>query len=211
MTSSRSAAVRGALAEALAVVFPTWCAGCDAVDVMLCPACRASLAPVPEHRTLPGGLEVTSALRFEGVTARVIRAFKEDGRTALAGPLGEALARCWPAGEAVAVAVPTSRAALRRRGFAAVELLARRSGHPPERLLDPTRRAGDQRGLSRSERAANVRGAMVARPAEGRRVVIVDDVVTTGATLTEAARALRDAGAIVVGAVTVAATPKRRP
>ena len=198
------------MAEALAVVFPTSCAGCDAVDVVLCAACRAALAPHPERRILPGGLAVTSALAFDGVPARVIRALKEDGRTALARPLGEALAACWPAGEAVAVPVPTSRAAMRRRGFAVVELLARRAGHPPQRLLRSAGRAGDQRGLSRSERAENVRGTLAARRVAGLDVIVVDDVVTTGATLVEAARALREAGAAVVGAVTLAATPRRR-
>jgi predicted amidophosphoribosyltransferase len=109
------------------------------------------------------------------------------------------------------VPVPSSRSALRRRGFAVTDLLARRAGARPRRLLIPDRAAGgDQRELGIDDRARNVRGTMRAREADGARVVLVDDVVTTGATLTEAARTLRAAGAQVVGAVTVASTPRRR-
>jgi predicted amidophosphoribosyltransferase len=79
----------------------------------------------------------------------------------------------------------------------------------PRPLLVLRRAAADQRGLGRAERLENLRGGMLARRAEGIRVVIVDDVVTTGATLLEAARALRAAGAVVVGAATIAATPLR--
>ncbi|GAB2697133.1 phosphoribosyltransferase family protein [Microbacterium marinum] len=202
--------VAQALVEALAVVFPTWCAGCDEVDVSLCDACRAGLAAQPVRRHLGNALEVRSALRFEGVAARVLRALKEEGRTGLARPLGHAMAAAWVYDDAVAVPVPSSRASMRRRGFAATELLTKRAGLRTARLLVPARRAADQRGLSRTERMANMSGAFVARPAEGVRVVLIDDVVTTGATLLDARRALRDAGAIVLGAVTAMDTPRRR-
>lgn len=170
--------------------------------------------PVRLTRTV-GDLEVRSAVAFDGVAARVVRAFKEDGRTMLARPLGRALAAAvirsdgvmWS--DAVVVPVPSSRAAFRRRGYAVAELLARRAGLSPRMLLLPARAAADQRGLRRDERARNVAHTMRARHAEGLRAVVVDDVVTTGATLREAARALTAAGATVVGAATVAATPRR--
>ncbi|WP_454261450.1 phosphoribosyltransferase family protein [Pseudoxanthomonas mexicana] len=66
----------------------------------------------------------------------------------------------------------------------------------------------DQRLLGRTERAANVSGSMRARGAAGAAVIVVDDVVTTGATLVEAARALRAGGARVLGAATVASTTR---
>ena len=99
---------------------------------------------------------------------------------------------------------------MRRRGFRVVELIAARAGLAPQRVLRATGTAADQRGLRSADRERNVRGSMRARTPralEGRRVLLVDDVVTTGATLREAARALAAAGATVVGAATVASTP----
>src|SRR5690606_9889047 len=145
---------------------------------------------------------------------RALRALKEEGRTELARPLAPALRAALTAAGAghtglVVVPVPTSRAAMRRRGYRVVDLLARRAGVATARLLRPARRAADQRNLGRADRARNVAGSMRARAGAGRRVVIADDVVTTGATLSEAARALAAVGVDVVAAVTVAATPRR--
>ena len=208
--------IRGALAEALVLLLPIACAGCDRPDVALCATCTAALIPRPEHRRIDdgeGAVPVWSGLRFEGVTARVVRALKEEGRTGLARVLAPALAAAvsqFDTAHAVLVPLPTSRAAYRRRGFRVTELVAARAGLPVERLLRTARRTGDQRGLDREARRRNVTGSLVAHDVAGRRVVVLDDVVTTGASLAEAVRALRDAGAEVVGAATAAATPRRR-
>ena len=212
MVDSPLLTVRGALADALSLAFPTWCAGCDLPDAALCPPCRAQLAPQPRRRSA-GGLEIWSGVSFEGVAARVVRAFKEDGRTGLAGALAPALAAAlavWDPQVAV-VPIPASRSSVRRRGYRPVELIARRAGVRPRRLLRVSPTTRDQRGLTRDARRANVAGSMLAHDAAGVRVVLIDDVVTTGATLAEAARALRSAGAVVVGAATVAATARTSP
>ncbi len=159
-----------------------------------------------------------SALVYEGEVAAVIRGLKEDGRMGLATPLGSALrAAVYAAGGGRGVAVvpvPSSRAALRRRGFAVTEVLVRRAGFPPLRALAPARRVADQRSLDREARQRNVAGSLrVGRrwvtALRGRAVVLADDVLTTGATLGEAERVLLAVGAIVVGKATVAATPRR--
>ncbi|TQK19036.1 putative amidophosphoribosyltransferase [Microbacterium sp. SLBN-154] len=210
--------VSASLADVLALLLPVECAGCDAEDQVLCGECRGALAPRPMSRLLDDEIWAYSALAFEGVPARVIRRLKEDGRTGLARPLGRALRAAvlaaGAAGDAVVVPVPSSRAALRRRGFAVAPLLVRRAGFRPVALLAPARVTADQRGLDRDARARNVAGSLRVRPrpaelVRDRPIVIVDDVLTTGATLLEAARTLRSAGLVVVAAATVAATPRR--
>lgn len=213
------ATVRAAVAEALALVLPVTCAGCDEPDVPLCETCRGRLAP---GVTRSGrSVRVWSGLAFEGVAARVVRALKEEGRTGLARDLAPALRAAVDAavgaasgdlrgaGRIVLVPIPTSRAAFRRRGYRVVELVARRAGLRTERLLTAARVAADQRGLDREARRRNVANSLRAQPAAGLRIVVIDDVVTTGATLEEAARALRASGAEVLGAATIAATARR--
>lgn len=206
--------VRGALAEALTFWFPIACAGCGALDVELCGGCRADLAPRLRRHAAAPGLEVTCAMDFAGPAARVIRALKEEGRTglarALAPALAHALAAVAPAG-AIVTPVPSSRTADRRRGYRLVELMLRHAGVRSERVLRVQRAPADQRGLGRDARRANVAGAFVARGAPAGPIVVVDDVVTTGATLAEAVRALRAAGAREVIGVAVAHTPRYSP
>lgn len=136
------------------------------------------------------------------------------------GCFGEARGRT-PVREVLMVPVPSARAAVRARGhdpalritIAAVREL--RTRHVRAHCLNEltqTRGVADQAGLTSAGRLANLAGALsVLRPAavRGRRVVIVDDVITTGATLVEAARALRSAGAEVLAVAVVAATARR--
>ena len=207
-------AVREALADALSLAFPIACAGCGEPGRRLCRTCAAELEPRPLRQVLDGGLPVWSGLEYRGVAARALRALKEEGRTGIARDLAPALrAALGMAGSGrsglIVVPVPTSRAAMRRRGYRVVDLLVRRAGLDPRPLLRAARRTADQRSLDREARAVNAAGSLRARPAPGIHVVVADDVVTTGATLREAARALTAAGAHVVGAVTAAATPRR--
>ncbi|MGO1879832.1 MAG: ComF family protein [Microbacterium gubbeenense] len=203
-----------AAAAALALVLPASCASCAAPGVALCAACRAALEPRVETVDLDG-LRVHAALRFEGSAARIVRAYKEEGRTDVRRPLSAALGSALAvaaAGERglLAVPVPGGAARARRRGYRVVEELLRGAGVRPDRVLVWSRRAADQRELTREQRRENLRGALMARGADpGARVVIVDDIATTGATLAEACRALTAAGAEVVGAAVVARTPLR--
>ncbi len=174
-----------------------------------------------------------SASPYEGAVRKVILAYKERGAVALAGVLAEALAYTavmaiggtgarWAARGFAVVPVPSRRASVSARGHDPIGRLAvlaarrlRAYGLPAEpwAALRQTRRVADQAGLSSAERAANLAGSL--RVAEGAKgppvasVLLVDDIVTTGATLLEASRALRSAGWSVPLAVTVAATRRR--
>lgn len=162
------------------------------------------MQPPIESRT-PNGLAVRSALRYEGTARQLVLALKEGDRTDVARPLARRLAFLVPA-QLPLVAVPPSRAALARRGYDPVRLLV---GRPTLRVLRVARQTGVQKSLSVDERAANRAGFLRAtRSLVGLRVAIVDDVVTTGATLDEAARAIQSAGGEVDHAVTLAATPR---
>lgn len=201
--------------EVVAFLLAANCAGCDAPGRLLCPSCRQRLAADPVERRTPGGVRVGAALRFEGVPARCIRGLKGDGETFLARALGRALTA--PLADALVegvrpVPIPTTHRAFRRRGYRVPELLLRHAGVVPHRVLRPCGRTADQRALGAHERAANVHGSMRVRGrGESTPVVLVDDVMTTGATLHEGARVLTAAGFRVVGAVVLADTPRHGP
>lgn len=212
------------LADLLDLVLPRSCAGCGAPGRTLCAACRLLLASPRAHTPTPAppGLpRLVAASSYDGPVREVLLAHKERGRLGLARPLGAALAASLLLLDlpprVVLVPVPSSRAAVRQRGHDHARRLAsaaarRAPGAGVSTLLVPARRVADQAGLDAGARAANLSGALRARRAlAGLPVVVVDDVVTTGATLTEAARALRAVGADVVGAAVVAATTRRAP
>lgn len=205
--------LKTALLDAAALLFPVRCAGCGAEDRSVCADCIAALTPAPRTRALADGTPVTTALLYDGAVRQLILAFKEQGRTDAAAPLAAALAAALSSVAAPGVevaAVPTSRAAYRRRGYDPVALLLARAGVRARRVLVPVRRSARQKTLSVEERASNRSGSMRAKPlVVGRRFLVVDDVLTTGATLGEAVRAIRAAGGEVAGAVAVAFTERR--
>jgi predicted amidophosphoribosyltransferase len=177
------------------------------------------LGPTTAHRV--GDVEVHSALRYETIVRGLLIAFKQHGRTDVARALGAPLARALDAAIASAAGrgvdrlelalVPTSAAAWRRRGYDPVRLVVSRAGFRPHKILRSTRSRAVQKSLGRVERAHNVAGAFVARgDLSGRRFIVVDDILTSGATISEAVRAVRAARGEVVGAVTIAFTPRLR-
>lgn len=116
-------------------------------------------------------------------------------------------------GRVLLVPVPSRPAARARRGFDHVELLITRAVRArPVRALTQVRRVRDQAGLGRDARHENLTGALRAhRLVRGRTCILIDDFMTTGATLSEAARALNAVGARVLGAAVVARVPVRHP
>lgn len=214
---------RDAAAHALSWLIPVDCAGCGEPDLSLCEQCTRELGgSAPRHRML-GELDVFSALDYSGPVIGVVRSLKSEGRTALARPLAEAframldrvdlvpggVLRGCEAQALVPVAIPSSPAAFRRRGYRVVELIARHAGLRTVPALRDLGAAVDQRTLGRAAREQNTSGMFAVRLVPARPVILIDDVVTTGATLRAAARALREEGATVLGAATVASTPLR--
>ena len=208
--------LRDAVLDGIALLLPVECAGCGAPDRPVCAVCRPALAPDPSSRRLDDGTPVFSGLDYDGVPRAVLLAYKEQGRTELARFLSPALAGA--VSEAVAahgfrglelVSVPGARRSRRRRGFDPVAGLVSRAGLDRARVLAPARPHPAQKTLSLEQRGANLEGVFTVRvPVAGRRFLLVDDVVTTGATLLAVAGALRASGAEVVAAAVVASTPR---
>ena len=210
----------------LDLALPPLCAGCGAEGAALCPSCLPDLRA---RLDLPAGtpiglaegpphplLQLEWCAAFRGATRAALHALKYAGERRLAEPLGRAVADRWRhagAGGELLVPVPVHEARRRERGYDQAALLAevaaRHLALPWAPALERTRATTAQYHLDRRRRAANVAdafavGAAHRRTVQGRWVVLVDDVVTTGATLSEAAAALLQAGAAAVSAITVA-------
>jgi predicted amidophosphoribosyltransferase len=203
------------------LVLGATCPGCNEPGWGTCGQCRAALEKAASFqvvRALPGFPRTTGGSVYAGEVRRLVAAHKERGSRHAGASLGSLLTSAvllhGVSRPLTLVPVPSSPAAVRRRGYDSVLLIAgdaarrlRRSGHPVvvRRVLRHVRRLEDQAGLDTAARWENLRGAMVAMPVQGR-VLVVDDVCTTGATLTEACRALREAGVGECRGATVSAT-----
>ena len=214
------------LSSLLDLLFPPKCPFCGRVlDVPgICDACRREL-PWTEGdealRRLPDGLRCAAPLWYEGLAREGLHRFKFQGMSSAAGPLGELVARCAAeqfSGEFDTVTwVPVSRRRLRQRGYDQARLLAERACRlwdtAPEQLLCKTVHNPAQSGLKDAgARRDNVRNVYV--PADPsrireRRILLVDDICTTGATLSACARVLREAGAADVVCAAAALTRLR--
>jgi ComF family protein len=155
---------------------------------------------------------------YDGVLRELIHLFKYRRIRTLARPLADLLALAFPLDRPLDVIVPMPLHWRRRwrRGFNQAALLAaelgRRRGLPVIRAVRRRRHTASQAGLTHAARRRNVAGAFVVRREEavrGKRVLLVDDVLTTGATASACARALKQAGARSVAVLTLARADRR--
>jgi predicted amidophosphoribosyltransferase len=223
------------LAAAVDLLLGGTCVGCTRAGPALCSSCAACLERLPRPVSptpTPPGLPPTFAVAaYGGVAQAALLAHKEQGRLSLARPLGRALAlSCFgvlstaslPSEHVVLVPVPSTARRVRERGHDPLLRVARQCrtamraagvAATVEPVLRVVRVLADQAGLSAPQRQQNLRGAFAVtkRRSPVGAVIVVDDIVTTGATAIEACRALRGAGAAVTGVAVVAATARRRP
>jgi ComF family protein len=209
----------------LDLVLPSACAACGRYGPALCGTCLATFRPAtrPEDRFLapdPGvvigeALEVgLAAFAYEGALRRALQRLKYGGASRLAVPLAGAAAPslerlCQIVGRAPLVPVPVHCDRLRERGYNQAALLAtalgRRLRLPVLDLLQRSRATVKQHRLDRAGRLRNLRDAFSMAPG-GRAppvVIVVDDILTTSATLESCARVLHAAGTARVGGLVI--------
>jgi predicted amidophosphoribosyltransferase len=231
MRGSRLALWRGELAD---LVLPRRCAGCAASREVLCRQCLAQISQdgsVLDVATTsaPSDLIICAAGWYDGALRSAILQYKERSRRELANALGGLLAASLAGvllrardelagaddGVLRLVPAPSRPSARRARGGDHLAVIITRLRVEGARLSPALRVHGgvaDSAGLNARERLTNVAGAMRARrpPRAGEPCVLIDDVVTTGATAAEACRALAAAGWHVAGVAALAATPLQR-
>ncbi|BBY98433.1 hypothetical protein MFAL_19000 [Mycolicibacterium fallax] len=212
------------LGALLDLVLPVECGGCGTPGQRWCPVCATALRvhadePLLVSPRLDPGVPVFALGRHAGPRRSAIVALKEHGRRDLRGPLAVALATglhrllCWGIVETplTVVPAPTRRWAARRRGGDPVTLLARTAtaaapGITVAAALRTAAGVRDSVGLGVDARQRNLAGRvrLTGCPLPGGEVLLVDDIVTTGATAAESVRVLRSAGVPVVAVLTLA-------
>ena len=218
----------------LDLVFPPRCQSCRQLGERLCARCRAEIEylkePVCSHCGYPqhaptaddpcdqcrrisfGNIRIRSMAFHGGSLRNAIHSLKYRRNPALGATLAELMSNCWLAdfpAEAMLIPVPLGMDRRRTRGFNQAEILARGLGarwrRPVLNGLSRGRETRSQVGLNAQERQSNVAGAFVASPkVKGQAIILVDDVCTTGATLSACAAALLNGGATHVWAYTLA-------
>lgn len=194
----------------LRLIFPDRCAGCRQLGALFCSTCWATLTPYPRNMDapLPALDDIQIAFVFAGPLRSAVHQLKYRGGRRIAEPLGQLMAAHHQAHPCVVdgvIPIPLHTARLAERGFNQAEALAfevtRTKQYPlVNKGLVRVRATGQQAKLTTRERHANMQAAFAweAEPPPPERVLLVDDVLTTGATMNACAGALRQAGSKAV-------------
>jgi predicted amidophosphoribosyltransferase len=189
------------------------CLGCGRPGLPWCRDCMRELTEAPIPAVVGGDPFTVSCCEYSGCIPEAIVGFKDRNVRALGPVLGDiaVLGIEFLDTEGVLVPAPSAPSAVRRRGFDHTAQLAEHAGERlglPTRKMLRSRRRKDQAGLSQTARRRNLEESMWVPLRGEEAVIIIDDVRTTGATLTECERALSAAGFSVVGKVVVASTQR---
>ena len=199
-----------AFTEFSQLIFPSRCFGCRVLGPSICSACRSDWHP-HYYKSKFDALTVHSALVYTPTASKIILAAKESNLKGADELIIEAIIHAL--NKAIPdttlfrlVPIPSSKASQRRRGRSfvvdLVSQISQRTGIPMIDCLQLSRKVLDQSGLHRDERASNLAGAFTLRSRVRGELILVDDVVTTGATLREATRAVNSQCFQTVGSVT---------
>ena len=194
------------------LIFPTRCFGCNAVGLSICSTCRREWHP-HYYQTHISDLNIHSAILYSTTASRIILAAKENGLKGADDLIIDAIMHVLGKADfshhnVQLVPIPSSPSARRRRGRSFIVDIAKdvsvQTGYPMANSLEIVRKVRDQSGLHARQRSLNMAGAFAITPGVYPRgdVILIDDVVTTGATLREASRALTARGFHVLASVT---------
>ncbi len=195
------------------LIFPVRCLGCGALGLEICSQCRKFWQPriYRSHSSRKPHFPIYSSIPYSPIAGKVLLAAKEHGiqraDELMVCALSHSLSLCLQEqGIGFLVPIPSRKSVARLRGRQFINELALEIGSgarvPTHEILTHTRAVKDQSKLDAKERLENLDGALTSMRYRSGKAIIVDDLVTTGVTLQEAARALRAAGIEVSAAIT---------
>jgi ComF family protein len=192
------------VSKVLDFLLPTKCVLCEKLGAPMCSKCKTGFVQNPQSSQVLGvrGFSITE---YDSEAALMVNAIKEKGLTSLIPTLADLIVESLPEsfGPAVFVPVPSSKMNTKKRGFSHTTLLAKAlarkvDGSSYRELLVSAKPRFDQVGLTGQERVSNMAGAFRADlrgfGPRGRQIVLIDDVLTSGASLSEAIRCLEASG-----------------
>lgn len=201
------------LASLRELIFPVRCLGCNQLGISICSQCRKFWHPriIKTWSHSKEKFPIYSSIPYSPIAGKVLLGAKESSLELADNLLATALLHSLRGAQSqhqidFLVPIPSRKSVARKRGRQFISTLSRKIGEienfPTEEILTHTRRVRDQSNLDAKDRAINLDGALISLGFLSGRAVLIDDLVTTGATLNEAARALRAVGITVAAAVT---------